>query len=251
VGLTDFLGLKKGSREARALKKNLQKAIDKRAQSADRFQALEALREDGSPEAVLGLLRRFSLFYDKTIEDEQEKEWVYQVLVEMGERIVPQLRRYMRETDTLAWALKVLEKLTRGDLFREIIGELCEQNDNSYVRDPSKKIQLLHFMGEHRDPALAQLLVPYLEDMNEGVRFTATESLLAQKNPEVTLTPLLDLMLRRTEESRRIKVRIAEGLAQNGFSLPADRSKEAEEALQELLPGAKLDSKNRIVLGRS
>jgi HEAT repeat protein len=247
VGLTDFL-FPRGSREERALKKNKQRAVDKHAQSADRWKAMEALRDDGSPDAVLGLLRRFSLFYDKTIEDEQEKEWVYQTLVDMGEAVVPPLRRYMKETDTLAWALKVLEAVVKGDRFREIIRELCEQNDNTYVRDPSKKIQLLHFMGDHRDPVLAQLLVPYLEDMNEGVRFTAAEALIHQRNPEVAQAPLLDLMLSPKEESRRIKIRIAEGLAAQGAPIPAERQKEVEAALSDLVPGGRLDAGKRIKL---
>ncbi|MCS6912570.1 MAG: HEAT repeat domain-containing protein [Myxococcales bacterium] len=234
-------------RSERALKKNLQRAVDKHAQSPDRLRALEALRDDGSPEAILGLMRRFSMRYDKSIEDEQEKEWVYQVLCGMGERILPQLRQYMRETDTLALALKVLEKITHGEQFRQVIAELCEQNDNSYVRDPSKKIQLLHFMGEHRDPELARLLLPYLEDMNEGVRYTAVESLLQQRLPEVTLVPLLRHMLSEAEESRRIKVRIAEGLAQLGQPLP-ERREEVAAVLPDLLPGARLDAQGRIRL---
>jgi HEAT repeat protein len=243
VGLSNYFS--KDGRSERALKKNLQRAVDKHAQSPDRFKALESLRDDGSPEAMLGLLRRFSLQYDKSIEDEQEKEWVYQVLCEMGAAVVPPLRRYMRDTETLGWALKVLEKVAKGDEFREIVGELCAQNDNSYVRDPAKKIQLLHFMGEHRDPVLATLLVPYLEDVNEGVRFTAVEALLGQRNQEVTLAPLLRLLLSEGEESRRIKVRIAEGLSQLGFPIP-ERHAEVQAALSDLLPGARLDKEKRI-----
>src|SRR5438094_130613 len=102
----------------------MQRAVDKHAQSADRWKAMESLRDEGSQEAVLGLLRRFSLFYDKTIEDEQEKEWVYQTLVDMGDQILPALRRYVKETDTLAWALKVLEGVVKGDRLREILREL-------------------------------------------------------------------------------------------------------------------------------
>jgi hypothetical protein len=91
----------------------------------------------------------------------------------------------MRESDTLAWALKVLEHIAKGEELRDTLRVLCEQNDNSYVRDPSKKTQLVHFMGEHRDPAIAELLSQYLEDIDEGVRFKAVEALLHQGQPEV------------------------------------------------------------------
>ena len=66
----------------------------------------------------------------------------------------------MRESDTLSWALKVLEHIATGDAFHQTLQALCEQNDNSYVRDPSKKIQLVHFMGEHRGPEMTAMIVP-------------------------------------------------------------------------------------------
>ncbi len=252
VALSDFFS--KESRGSRALKKTVQRANDKHAQSGDRWKALEALRDDGSPEAVLGLLRRFTFRYDKSIEDEQEKDWVYHTLVELGDKVLPQLRQHMRETDTLAWPLKVLEKVASGDTFRDALRELCERNDNSYIRDPTKKIQLVHFMGDHCDPVLAQLVVPYVEDADEGVRFTAVEAVVQQKNQEVGLVPLIKLFLTQSEESRRIKVRIAEGLAQLGWALnvhggtAAQQTAEFERVLSELIPGARLDGQKKLKL---
>lgn len=243
MGLSDFFS--RDARGERALKKNMQRAVDKHAQSPDRFRALEALREDGGPEAILGLCRRFSLFYDKTIEDEQEKEWVYQVLVEMGDKVLPSLRKYMRETETLAWSLKVLEGVTRGDQFRQVLRDLCEQNDNSYARDSTKKIQLIHFMGEHRDPMLAELLVPYLEDMVEDVRFHAVDALIAQRDEDITRAPLLRLLLSPTEESRRVKIRILEGLSKNGFVI-TESAADVERLMQDLVPGAHMDKARRL-----
>jgi hypothetical protein len=242
LGLADFFS--KEGRQARSLQKMIQRASDKHAQSPDRFRALELLRDDGSSEAVMGLLRRFSFVYDKTIEDEQEKEWVYHELVGMGTRIVPPLRKYMRESDTLGWALKVLEQVAKGDDFRETLRQLCEQNDNNYVRDPGKKTQLVHFMGEHRDSAIAELLLPYLEDIDEGVRFKAVEALLHQGQQEVVAAPLTRLLLNKAEESRRIKIRIIEGIADAGLTV-SDKSA-VLGVIDELGIDAKVDDKGRI-----
>jgi hypothetical protein len=246
LGLADLF-----SKEARArnnLKKTIARAADKHAQSGDRFRALEQLRDDGSPQAIAGLLRRFSFVYDKSIEDEQEKEWVYQSLVEMGSKVVTELRRYMHESDTLSWSLKVLEHVARGEAFYETLRTLCEENDNSYVRDPSKKIQLVHFMGEHRDPKIAELVVPYVEDVDEGVRFKAVEALLHQGQREVILAPLLSRLLNKAEESRRIKVRILEGLSEAGVPIN-ERTSEVERALDDLGLDGKLDAQKRLKLG--
>ena len=35
------------------------------------------------------------MMYDKTIEDEQEKEWVFEMLVEKGAAVLPALKKYM------------------------------------------------------------------------------------------------------------------------------------------------------------
>lgn len=242
MALTDYFS--KEGRKARSLQKMIQRAGDKHAQSPDRFRALELLRDDGSPEAILGLLRRFSFVYDKTIEDEQEKEWVYQELVALGPKILPVLRKYMRESETLGWALKLLEQVAKGEDLQHALVQLCEQNDNAYVRDPSKKIQLVHFMGEHRSAQVAELLFQYLEDIDEGVRFKTTEALLHQGASEAVIDSLCKRLLNPAEESRRIKVRILEGLAE--LRAPVHNKSAILEAIDDLGVDFAVDSKSVV-----
>jgi hypothetical protein len=249
LALSDLFS--KEARNRRNLEKTIQRANEKYSQSGDRWRALENLRDDGSPEAIGGLLRRFSFNYDKTIEDEQEKEWVYQALCSMGSKVLPELRKYMRESETLAWPLKILEHVVKGDGLRETLRTLCEWNDNSYVRDPSKKIQLVHFMGEHKDPAIAALIAPYIEDVDEGVRFKAVEALFYQgqgQDLREMLLPSLTKALRSpTEESRRIKVAILEGLAAAGWPL-GEHASAVDKTIAELGFEGKLDGQKRVKL---
>lgn len=255
MGLSDLFS--REGRARRGLQKTIQRASDKHAQSIDRWKALEQLRDDASDEALVGLLRRFSFNYDKTIEDEQEKEWVFETLAGIGSKVLPALRQYMRETETLAWPLKILERVSSGDTFLETLRMLCEWNDNSYVRDPSKKIQLVHFLGEHRRAEIATMIVPYLEDIDEGVRFKSVEGLLFQLGEpsgdtatairEATLVPLIQLLANPKEESRRIKVRIVEGLAELGQRL-SEHAATINQAIVELGIEAKLDREGRIKL---
>ena len=60
----------KDGRDARAREKNAARAVNKYAQSPDRMKALQALRDDGTDEALYALMKRFGMMYDKTIEDE-------------------------------------------------------------------------------------------------------------------------------------------------------------------------------------
>src|SRR5438876_12140443 len=110
MGLFD-LQLSKDKRDERARVRNAQRALNKYSQSLDRMKALEALAEDGSVDALYGLLRRFGMMYDKTIEDEQEKEWVFETLCEKGAGALPAVKRYLFSAESISWPLRLLDRL--------------------------------------------------------------------------------------------------------------------------------------------
>jgi hypothetical protein len=76
---------------------------------------------------------------------------------------------------------------------------------------------LLSHLGTLKHARVAALAVPYLKDMDEGVRYTAVETLLRQKDEGVARQPLLELFASDEEESLRIRLRIAEGFADQGW----------------------------------
>ena len=237
MGLMDLFS--KEGRAKGALARNIARVSNKYAQSPDRFAAMEKLREDGSEEALYGLCRRFSFKYDKGIEDEQEKEWAVEALVSRGESAIPAVRRYAKEADTLSWALKILEGITHGDtgagpksVMLEIVDEILASEPPGYTRDPSRKLEMIGFLSEwHGAPAaqVAPRIVPYLKDFDQNVRFAAADALAHQPDEASSRAPLLDAMLRPEEELRRIKVRTAEVLADQGWTV-TDR-KEAVAAM--------------------
>jgi hypothetical protein len=237
MGIFDLLT--KEGRKKSSLERHLKKTSDKFAQSEDRFGAMEKLRDDGSDEALYGLCRRFSFVYDKTIQDEQEKTWVSDTLAGFGEKAIPALRRFVLEGETVSQALSVLDRVAPADTLLAIIDEIAAREEPGYTRDPDKKIQFLTFLAEYRKARpgeAARRLVPYLVDFDEGVRFTTVDALAHQKNDdkleEVARLPLVKAMIRPEEESRRIKVRIAELLAAAGWRVTEDK-----EAVQKLLNG--------------
>jgi hypothetical protein len=206
------------------------KVLNKHAQSADRFSALEKLRDVGTEDAMYGMARRFSFVYDKTIEDEQEKEWVEQALVAFGDRALKPLARYLKEAESLAWPLRVLDKIARPEQVLEILDQLLEREEPGYTRDPSKKLQMLSFLGDWKragDADVARRVVPYLADFDENVRFQAIEAIHHHPEEGAAKGPLLDALVRPEEESRRIKVRIAELLASVGWTVTTHKDRVA------------------------
>jgi HEAT repeat protein len=244
MGLFDFLS----GDGKKSLAKHVARAKNKDAQHIDRQTSLDVLRDaahDGNAEAMAGLLGRFTIRYDKTIEDEQEKEFVHEELVRCGDKLLPELQKHLRNADSIAWGLKVLKEIASPDQAWPILQDLCERNDNTYTRDPSKKIQLLDYLGEQEDKRCAEALAPYLEDMDEGVRYTTTEALLRHKEVEVAREPLLKLLTNEKEESRRIKKRILDGFADLGWDVKGF-SGTVEKMLPDMLPGSRLDNHGKI-----
>jgi hypothetical protein len=232
MGILDLFS--KQGRTERARASNIKGAVNKYAQSADRFRNLQALRDDGSEEAIYGLLRRFGMMYDKTIEDEQEKDWVFEVLVDKGATVLPPLKRYLKEADSISWPLRLLDKIADREVELEALQEILARHEPGYERDPTKKIQLLNHLGGIKDTRVPTLCAPYLADMDEGVRYAAVEALVRQADGVTAAAPLLDQLTKPEEDSLRIRLQIAEGFAELGWAVPTDR----RDAVLKFLPDA-------------
>jgi len=230
MGVFDLFS--KDGRQQRARDKNISRAVNKYSQSPDRMKALQALRDDGSPEALYGMLRRFGMMYDKTIEDEQEKDWVFEVLLEKGAVIIPPIKKYLFTADSVSWPLRLLDRVAGKEEELEVIKAVLERHEPGYERDPTKKIQLLNHLAAVKDERVPPLIVPYLADMDEGVRYSAVEALLRHKNEEAAREPLLQHFISDAEDSLRIRLQMAEGFAELGWLVKGHRG-EVEKKLPE------------------
>ena len=243
MGLMDLFS--KEGRQQRSLHKNIGKAANKKIKPDDRRPALYALVEDGSDEAVLGLLKRFTYIYDTNmVMDEEEKKYVYEALVSMGDRILPPVRQHLKTSPTLSWGLRLVNDLCDHETVWSVLEELLQEFEPGYERDPSRKDQLMTFLGDFADERSVKALIPYLEDDDEGVRFTTVESLFRQGD-EAAREPLLALLTEEDEESLRIKHRIVEGLAEQRWTVKGFRGT-VEKLVAAHMPEFAVDGKGRI-----
>lgn len=215
MGLFDMFSKEK--REERALAGAISRATNKYAQSAERFKAMEDLANEGSDEALYGLLRRFGIVYDKSIEDEQEKEWAFETLAAKGPAALAAVTRYLHAADSVSWPLRLLPKVATKEQEIDIVEKVLAEHEPGYERDPTKKIQLLRHLGQQKDPKAPSLVAPYLGDMDGGVRLAAVETLLRLKDEDVARDKLLELFVSDEEESLRLRIQIAEGFATLGW----------------------------------
>ena len=226
----------------KSLQKTIERAINKLSQQPDRWGALEKLKEDGSDAALYGLCKRFGVTSMKGVEDEQEKNWVVDVLVANGAGTLPPLERYMKNAEQLAFPLRVLERIADRDKVLAVADELFASEQPGYVRMPDRRIDLLRWFSEWKpgtDVELVSRLTPYVTDFDENVRFAAIDG-MAGRDPAQIAPPLIAAMLRPEEESGRIKRAIVEVLEKTKAPL-GDKAKDVAAVLTGPLSDYKVD----------
>jgi hypothetical protein len=198
--------------------KLIKTATNPYAQSADRYHAMEQLLSDASQEALVGLLRRFTMVSTKSIEDEEEKGWVYRQLSGLGPKVLEPTKTFCIESDNIAWALRIVEDVADEAQEWDILDALLERHPPGYERDPSKKLQLLTHLAEIEDPQVPRILERYLEDPDEQIRYFVVEQLF-DFGDEDSREPLLKRLLNPEEESMRVRTKILDGLADSAWDV--------------------------------
>ena len=204
----------------KSLQRTIERATNKLSQQADRWGALEKLREDGTDEALLGLCKRWSITSNNQVEDQQEKAWVVDVLTAKGAVALKPLGRYMKSAPQLSYALAVMGAVADKAQVLELVDPILADETPGYTRDPERRLDLIRWLGEWKDGGAdaAKRLVPYLKDFDQNVRVAAADA-IADADPALTADALLAAFLRPVEESGRFRKRIAEILAKHKHPL--------------------------------
>ena len=85
--------------------RNTKKLSERYAQHEARMEALDKLRDIGTPDAIYGLARRFSATSENLGLDQEEKKRVQDVLIAFGDRAIEPIQRYMVSYDKVTWAI--------------------------------------------------------------------------------------------------------------------------------------------------
>ena len=277
MGLKDLF-TKEGRRD-RNIRKCVVKAKDKKIKPDDRGPALYTLYEEAvawveaihavetAPDdgdacarleeqkaygemSVAGMLSRLTFIYDTNmVRDEEEKDNVYEWLVGLGLPILPVIRKHLRISPTLSWGLRLVSEICDRDTTWEVLAEVLEEFDPEYERDPSRKIQLMTFLGDFKDKRGARAMLPFLEDQDETVRYVVADSLF-KLGDELAREKLLELLTNDEEESLRIKASIVEGFERSDWRVKGFKGK-VEKLLANQLPDYVVDGKGHIKLKKA
>jgi HEAT repeat protein len=215
VGLFDFLN-KKGAQTP--VQKLQAKVLDKRGMAPDRWDAIQALSKIDSEEAIEALLLRFTFKTDPSITDQEEKDSVFNAVVQKGPTAVEPLKRFIKKkSESISWPLKMLDRVLPAAQVLDLLLELLREMDTEYERDPDRKLQILAELESRKGPQVLEVVRPFLRDVNETARFHAVGALFAQAEAEDARQALLEALPK--EESMRVKARILDGLSQRSWAV--------------------------------
>lgn len=239
--------------------KSIQRALDPHKDNMSRIKALDYLEElakKGDDEATTAILRCFQITVkpDKQeqsltpYDDEQEKWSLIDRLVGMADRrldIIKLLRKELAtppllspgRRDGIVWLIELLKALaeeTTEDeeemndmVLDELIRALKAYDPEETYREPGRKIELVRALGRHESPKTTEVLLPFLEDVDESVRFHVIES-LATAGDDTASEALCTVILE--DESLRNQERAVELLAELNCSIKGHPNRKEIEA---------------------
>ena len=93
--------------------------VEKRAQNYDRQEAIQALADMGSADAVEVLLKRFTFHIDPSITDQEEKDAAFRGVLKAGRQAIEPVRAFATKAESLAlWPMKIgLRELVEEEEF--------------------------------------------------------------------------------------------------------------------------------------
>jgi HEAT repeat protein len=199
-------------------------------ENGPRIEAAERLAEWGTPDALFGLLKRFTISSNVITQDVEEKRMVVRMLVEKGREAVEPIVRFLRTHHNVEWPVQALsEILPREELVPKLVEILEKVAAASEFTPPEHKADLIRAMRGHVTPEIASVLRQFLSDDDDDVRIAAIEA-ISEIGEEVR-EPLLEAFL-AADDRPRIRIKIAEVFADRDWPVKGFRPK-IEETLPE------------------
>jgi hypothetical protein len=218
-------------KKSNAAAKYAEAAGSKRAQAYDRQEAIAELCKMKSSDAVEALLKRFTFATDPSITDQEEKEAVFEGIVEAGREAIEPVRAFAAKAESVGPPIRILKAILPEDELVEELLVWLKRWDTEYAKFIDPKLQILQELEAHEHASIREAVDPYLQDSNETARFFAVAATYKQKDP-AAIPSLLTLLL--DEESVRVRAKIADGFVGLQWEVP----EEQRDGVRKVLPPA-------------
>ena len=199
----------------RSLQKTIEKATNKLAQQADRWSALEKLREESTDDALFGLCKRFCDHAHEGCRGRAREALGRRCPGREGQRVArPAAAVHEDRGATVFPVARARARRRSRSSTLKAVDEIFASEPPGYVRMPERRIDLIKWFSEWKgatDDEFIPRITPYLPDFDENVRFVAIDG-LSTRDPARIAAPLIDALIRPEEESGRIRRTVLEVL---------------------------------------
>lgn len=251
MGLLGLFG--KGPMSEAKIKKVAKLAANPFAQTDVRMREMQRLLDDGSDAALRGVLNRFAANASGAIADEDEKKWLEDAMVAIGEPALDPLREYIQGEKQLTYALRAFRRITGDEAAVGYFLEVLKKYGPDDYRSGDAKLQLVWQLSDDlRDPRVMPALAEFMLDHSDDVRWAVIDLVesadddgrLPDEAREYAAAKLGDLVVDE-DVGPRIQQRAAEVLAKREWQIPGDA-----ELLAPTLEEAYFIDKKRFVRRR-
>ena len=243
MGLIDHLSWMWDKQKAkeRFIRRKVKTLTNKYVRREDRDDAMSALFNKGTPEAITGLLTRLTYTHTDSIVDEFEKQRTVDMLVNLGQASVEPILQYMDKQTQVSMAMLALDEILGKESAMKEVLRVLTAIDPSNTWMLEKKLQLVNHLEEHYDTQeLVEPLLPFLEDLSDDVTFRVLD-VLDRHGDDDLRKPMLERAL-DPETSDRIRARILDVAHERKWHLKHQRAD-----LQKLMPdGYYFDKRNHV-----
>jgi HEAT repeat protein len=198
MGLFDIFNSKPSKA---AVLSQVNKAKEIYAQPDYRRMAMDKLLKWATPESYQGLIERFSVVVQSPHWDEEEKRWLTEELVKIGDEVLPILREFILKKNEVNHALLAYRKIA-PEKFEDMLVEALKVRPPSDHRSVLAKQELIFALGEFNRPDLKALILPYLDDHSDDVQCAAITVLSKVTDQEIK--EKLVKLLQNDEHSPRV-----------------------------------------------
>ncbi len=226
MGLMSLFG--RGPLSDKKIAKIAKLACNPFAQPDVRMREMHRLLEEGTPLALRNVLKRFAVNASGNIADEDEKKYLEESIVTVGESAIEPLRSYIKSEAQLTYALRSYTQLTSAEEATRFFIEILAYHGPDDHRGLEAKLQLIwQLADELARPEVLPALCPHLLDHGDDIRWAVMdlleraedEGILSSEVREQAAAELAEVVT-TDEAAPRILKRAAALLCDREWALP-------------------------------